>query len=90
MQLCLNLEAKLRRLLPTELLNYEWSELLGAGQPLPRSPFALYTLYRAGTKYWGGHLYSGLSYPVAIALVTVIFALFFVPETRARDIYSGD
>ncbi len=37
-----------------------------------------------------GNIYSGLWYPVVIALVTVVVGLLFLPETRGRDIYSGD
>ncbi|MDZ4778063.1 MAG: MFS transporter [Alphaproteobacteria bacterium] len=33
-----------------------------------------------------GDLYSGLWYPVAIASFTLVFGLFFLPETRTRDI----
>ena len=33
-----------------------------------------------------GDIYFGLWYPVAVALLTVIVGLFFLPETRTRDI----
>lgn len=33
-----------------------------------------------------GDLYSGLWYPVGIAAFTLVFGLFFLPETRTRDI----
>jgi len=37
-----------------------------------------------------GSIYSGLYYPVVIALMTFVVGLFFVPETRDRDIYAND
>ncbi|WP_255568943.1 MFS transporter [Neoroseomonas alba] len=37
-----------------------------------------------------GDVYFGLWYPVTIALMTVVIGLFFVPETKDRDIYAGD
>ena len=37
-----------------------------------------------------GNIYSGLWYPVGIAALTFIIGLFFLPETRHRDIYSQD
>ena len=35
-----------------------------------------------------GDIYFGLWYPVAVAALTVVIGLFFLPETRARDIDS--
>jgi MFS family permease len=37
-----------------------------------------------------GDIYFGLWYPIVIALMTVVIGLFFVPETKDRDIYAGD
>ncbi|EFH12129.1 transporter, major facilitator family protein [Pseudoroseomonas cervicalis ATCC 49957] len=37
-----------------------------------------------------GDVYFGLWYPVAIALFTVVIGLFFVPETKDRDIFAED
>ncbi|WBV43279.1 MFS transporter [Pseudoroseomonas cervicalis] len=37
-----------------------------------------------------GDVYFGLWYPVAIALFTVVIGLFFVPETKDRDIFADD
>ena len=37
-----------------------------------------------------GDVYFGLWYPIVIALMTVVIGLFFVPETKDRDIYAGD
>ncbi|KAA2213950.1 MFS transporter [Pseudoroseomonas oryzae] len=37
-----------------------------------------------------GDVYYGLWYPVVIALVTVVIGLFFVPETKDRDIFAED
>ena len=35
-----------------------------------------------------GDVYYGLWYPVVIALATVVIGLFFVPETKDRDIFE--
>jgi hypothetical protein len=35
-----------------------------------------------------GDVYYGLWYPVVIALATVAIGLFFVPETKDRDIFD--
>jgi MFS family permease len=37
-----------------------------------------------------GNIYSGLYYPIAVALMTFVIGLFFMPETKDRDIYAGD
>ena len=37
-----------------------------------------------------GDLYSGLWYPIIIAVMTIIIGLIFVPETKDRDIFAGD
>jgi len=37
-----------------------------------------------------GNIYSGLWYPIIIALATVVIGLFFVPETKDRDIFADD
>ncbi|MBX6746934.1 MAG: MFS transporter, partial [Acetobacteraceae bacterium] len=37
-----------------------------------------------------GNIYSGLWYPIIIAVMTVIIGLFFVPETKDRDIFASD
>jgi hypothetical protein len=37
-----------------------------------------------------GSIYFGLWYPVVIAGATALIGLFFVPETKDRDIYAGD
>ncbi|MCI0756881.1 MHS family MFS transporter [Roseomonas vastitatis] len=37
-----------------------------------------------------GDVYYGLWYPVVIALATVVIGLFFVPETKDRDIFAED
>ncbi len=37
-----------------------------------------------------GNVYSGLSYPVIVAIITFIIGLVFIPETKDRDIYKGD
>ena len=37
-----------------------------------------------------GDVYAGLWYPVIIALATVVIGLFFVPETKNRDIFADD
>ncbi|MDQ1080872.1 MFS family permease [Pseudoroseomonas cervicalis] len=37
-----------------------------------------------------GDVYFGLWYPVAIALFTVVIGIFFVPETKDRDIFADD
>jgi MFS family permease len=37
-----------------------------------------------------GDVYYGLWYPIVIASMTVVIGLFFVPETKDRDIYAED
>ncbi len=37
-----------------------------------------------------GNIYYGLWYPVIIAAATFVIGLFFLPETRSRDIYAHD
>jgi MFS family permease len=37
-----------------------------------------------------GNMYSGLWYPVGVALVTFVVGLLFMPETKDRDIYAQD
>jgi MFS family permease len=37
-----------------------------------------------------GNIFSGLWYPIAVALFTFVIGLLFLPETRNRDIYSKD
>jgi MFS family permease len=37
-----------------------------------------------------GDVYSGLWYPVVIALATVVIGFFMVPETKDRDIFAND
>ncbi len=37
-----------------------------------------------------GDIFYGLWYPIAVALMTFIVGLVFIPETRDRDIYVGD
>jgi MFS family permease len=37
-----------------------------------------------------GNIYSGLWYPIAIAGMTFVIGLFFMPETKDRDIYKND
>ncbi len=37
-----------------------------------------------------GDIYSGLWYPIAIAVMTVVIGLIFVPETKDRDIFAAD
>ncbi|HYZ30849.1 MAG TPA: MFS transporter [Crenalkalicoccus sp.] len=37
-----------------------------------------------------GDIYYGLWYPVVVALGTVVIGLFFVPETKDRDIFAAD
>ncbi|MBK1657053.1 MFS transporter [Paracraurococcus ruber] len=37
-----------------------------------------------------GDVYFGLWYPICIALATVVIGLFFVPETKDRDIFAAD
>ncbi|MFT4098492.1 MAG: MFS transporter [Rhodoblastus sp.] len=36
-----------------------------------------------------GDIYFGLWYPIAIAIMTAIVGMIFIPETRGRDIYMG-
>ena len=52
------------------------------GGLLPASMFAM--------NAQNGSIYFGLWYPVIIAGATVVIGLFFVPETKDRDIYAGD
>ena len=35
-----------------------------------------------------GNIYYGLWYPIVIALATFVIGLFFVPETKDRDIFN--
>ncbi|GAC1336862.1 MAG: MFS transporter [Beijerinckiaceae bacterium] len=37
-----------------------------------------------------GNIFSGLWYPIVIALMTFVIGLIFVPETKDRDIYAND
>jgi MFS family permease len=37
-----------------------------------------------------GNIFSGLYYPIAIALMTFVIGILFVPETKDRDIYAED
>jgi MFS family permease len=37
-----------------------------------------------------GNIYSGLWYPIIVAGITVVIGLFFVPETKDRDIFAED
>eukprot|EP01037_Dinobryon_pediforme_P013537 gene13537-13656_t len=37
-----------------------------------------------------GNIYAGLWYPIAIALMTVVVGLIFLPETKSRNIYSDE
>jgi hypothetical protein len=37
-----------------------------------------------------GNIFSGLYYPVGIALMTLVVGLLFIPETKDRNIYAGD
>jgi hypothetical protein len=37
-----------------------------------------------------GDVYYGLWYPVVIALVCVVIGIFFVPETKDRDIFANE
>jgi MFS family permease len=37
-----------------------------------------------------GDIYYGLWYPIVVALGTVVIGLFFVPETKDRDIFADD
>ena len=37
-----------------------------------------------------GNIFSGLYYPIAIALMTFVIGFFFMPETKDRDIYARD
>ena len=37
-----------------------------------------------------GDIFSGLWYPIGIALMTFVIGLLFVPETKDRDIYAND
>jgi MFS family permease len=37
-----------------------------------------------------GNIYSGLWYPIIIALITLAVGIFFIPETKDRDIYADD
>ncbi len=37
-----------------------------------------------------GDIYYGLWYPIAVAIMTFIVGLVFIPETKDRDIYVGD
>ncbi|HET6321120.1 MAG TPA: MFS transporter, partial [Hyphomicrobium sp.] len=35
---------------------------------------------------WAGNIYAGLWYPIIVALGTFVIGLFFLPETKDRDI----
>ena len=37
-----------------------------------------------------GDIYSGLWYPIAVAAMTFVIGLLFVPKTKDRDIYKDD
>src|SRR5688500_13794933 len=37
-----------------------------------------------------GNMYSGLYYPIIVALMTFVIGLFFLPETKDRNIYERD
>jgi MFS family permease len=37
-----------------------------------------------------GNIFSGLWYPIVVALMTFVIGLFFLPETKDRDIYAHD
>ncbi len=37
-----------------------------------------------------GNIYSGLWYPIVVAVMTLVIGFFFVPETKDRDIYAND
>ena len=37
-----------------------------------------------------GNIFSGLWYPIIIALMTFVIGLIFLPETKNRDIYAND
>ena len=37
-----------------------------------------------------GNIYSGLWYPIAVAGMTLVIGLLFMPETKDRDIYADD
>ncbi len=37
-----------------------------------------------------GNIFSGLWYPIIVALMTVVIGLIFLPETKDRDIYAED
>lgn len=63
---------------------------------------ALSVPYHIGTGFFGGfmpavavaivattgNMYSGLWYPVSMTAVAIVVALFFMPETRGRDIHK--
>ncbi len=37
-----------------------------------------------------GNIYSGLWYPIAVAVMTLVIGMLFLPETKDRDIYAND
>ena len=37
-----------------------------------------------------GNIFAGLWYPIVVAMMTFVIGLFFMPETKDRDIYAGD
>ncbi len=37
-----------------------------------------------------GNIYAGLWYPIVVAAATVVIGLFFIPETKDRDIFAED
>ena len=63
---------------------------------------ALSVPYHIGTGFFGGfmpatavaivattgNMYTGLWYPVGITIISIIVALFFMPETRNRDLHT--
>ena len=49
---------------------------------LPATSFAIVAMT--------GDIYSGLWYPIVIALMTFVIGFIFVPETKDRDIFSYD
>ena len=61
------------------LLVAEFVVWLGFGGLLPATAFAIV----AST----GDIYAGLWYPVIFAAITVVVGVFFLPETKDRDIH---
>jgi hypothetical protein len=52
------------------------------GGMLPATVFAM--------NAQSGNMYHGLWYPIAIAAMTFVIGLIFVPETKDVDIFAGD